>query len=78
MKFNKDKRLAFTQQAKDILYSLSLEEKVSLMSGRIDFKEVRDAIRKKLSSTIIIYLIRPVDYQNITFLRCCFVMDPEE
>lgn len=47
MKINKNKRLAFTQQAQNILNSLSLEEKVSLMSGRIDFNEVREAIRKK-------------------------------
>lgn len=47
MKCSKEVRLAYTQQAQDILNSLSLEEKISLMSGRIDFKEVRGAIRNK-------------------------------
>ena len=44
---DKEKRLTYTQRANDIVAALSLEEKVSLMSGRINFKEVREAIRKK-------------------------------
>lgn len=41
-------RLTYTKQAKDILKTLSLEEKVSLMSGSEIRSEVRGAIRKKL------------------------------
>ena len=41
-------RLTYTKQAKDILKMLSLEEKVSLMSGSEIRSEVRGAIRKKL------------------------------
>lgn len=46
MKCNKEKRLLFTDKARDILKTLSLEEKVSLMSGTMKFEEVRGAIKK--------------------------------
>ena len=47
MKCCKGIRLAYTEKAQKIVNALSLEEKVSLMSGKIDFKEVREAIRSK-------------------------------
>ncbi len=47
MKCDKSKRSDYTEKAQNIVNSLSLEEKVSLMSGKVDFKEVREAIRSK-------------------------------
>jgi beta-glucosidase len=47
MKCNKGKRLEYTKRAQDIVDSLSLEEKISLMSGKMTFKEVREAIKKQ-------------------------------
>ncbi|BCJ96299.1 glycosyl hydrolase [Anaerocolumna cellulosilytica] len=47
MECNKSKRLTYTEKAQRIVNSLTLEDKISLMSGKIDFKEVREAIRKK-------------------------------
>lgn len=47
MKYNTDERLVFTDQAKRILDTLSLAEKVSLMSGTMNFEEVRGAIKKQ-------------------------------
>lgn len=41
-------RLSYTKQAEDILKSLTLEEKISLMSGSETRSEVRGAIRKKI------------------------------
>lgn len=46
MKCDKEKRLSYIAQAKEIVEKLTLEEKVSLMSGKMDFKEVRAAITK--------------------------------
>ncbi|WP_331526388.1 beta-glucosidase [Kineothrix sp. MB12-C1] len=46
MKYSKEKRMLFTDKAKSIVDTLSLEEKVSLMSGSMTFEEVRGAIRK--------------------------------
>lgn len=46
MKCNKIKRLNYTKKAQEIIDYLSLEEKISLMSGKISFKEVREAIKK--------------------------------
>jgi len=44
----KQQRLENTEKAKAIINSLSLEEKVFLMSGKMTFEEVRGAIKKKL------------------------------
>ena len=41
-------RLTYTERAEAILKTLSLEEKISLMSGSEIRSEVRGAIRKKL------------------------------
>lgn len=43
----KKERLKYTNQAEDIVASLTLEEKVSLMSGSMNFEEVRNAVKKK-------------------------------
>ena len=40
-------RMKYTKRAAEIVSSLSLHEKVSLMSGNMSFHEVRSAIRKK-------------------------------
>lgn len=47
IKYDKEDRLSYTERAKSIVDSLTLEEKVSLMSGKMSFEEVRGAIRKK-------------------------------
>ncbi|HUM84421.1 MAG TPA: glycoside hydrolase family 3 C-terminal domain-containing protein [Lachnospiraceae bacterium] len=47
MKCGKEERLAFTERAEKIVGELTLEEKVSLMSGSMTFEEVRGAIKKK-------------------------------
>lgn len=47
MDYSKEKRLSYTDKARHIMESLTLEEKVSLMSGAMTFEEVRGAIRKK-------------------------------
>ncbi len=43
----REERMKYTEKAKEIIDSLTLEEKVSLMSGSMTFEEVRGAIRKK-------------------------------
>lgn len=48
MTCTKQQRLENTEKAKAIINSLSLEEKVFLMSGKMTFEEVRGAIKKKL------------------------------
>ena len=45
-------RLTYTKQAKDILKTLSLEEKVSLMSGSEIRSEVRGSNSEKIKSTL--------------------------
>lgn len=47
MKCSKEKRMSYTKKAEEIVNTLSLEEKVFLMSGSIDFVAVRKAIRSK-------------------------------
>lgn len=47
MDYSKEERLACTDRARHIVDSLTLEEKVSLMSGSMTFEEVRGAIKKK-------------------------------
>lgn len=47
MEYSKEKRLSYSEKARSIVDSLSLEEKVSLMSGSMTFEEVRGAIKKK-------------------------------
>lgn len=44
----KEYRLSYTNKAEEILNSLSLEEKISLMSGAMTQEEVRGAIQKKV------------------------------
>ena len=46
MKCNKEYRLGFTEKAKAILESLTLEEKVSLMSGKMSLQQEMDNIAK--------------------------------
>ncbi len=46
MKCNKEYRLGFTEKAKAILDSLTLEEKVSLMSGKMSLQQEMDNITK--------------------------------
>ena len=48
MTCTKKQRLEYTEKAKKILRTLSLEEKIHLMSGKMTFEEVRGAIKKKL------------------------------
>ena len=48
MTCTKKQRLEYTEKAKKILSTLSLEEKIHLMSGKMTFEEVRGAIKKKL------------------------------
>ena len=48
MTCSKAKRLANTKKAEEILSTLTLEQKVHLMSGKMTFEEVRGAIKKKL------------------------------
>lgn len=47
MDYSKENRLSYTERARRIVDSLTLEERVSLMSGSITFEEVRGAIKKK-------------------------------
>jgi len=47
MDYSKENRLSCTDRARRIVDSLTLEEKVSLMSGSMTFEEVRGAIKKK-------------------------------
>lgn len=44
---DRKERMKYTKRAAEIVSSLSLHEKVSLMSGNMSFHEVRSAIRKK-------------------------------
>ena len=41
-------RLSYTEKAKEILNKLTLEEKISLLSGSQTKEEVRGAIQKKI------------------------------
>lgn len=43
----KTQRMQYTEKAQSIVESLTLEEKVSLMSGTMTFEEVRGAIKKR-------------------------------
>ena len=47
MDYSKENRLSYTERARRIVDSLTLEERVSLMSGSMTFEEVRGAIKKK-------------------------------
>ena len=47
MDYSKENRLSYTERARHIVDSLTLEERVSLMSGSMSFEEVRGAIKKK-------------------------------
>lgn len=47
MTVSKEKRLSYTEQAKQLVASLTLEEKVYLMSGQMDLQVVRAAITKQ-------------------------------
>lgn len=47
MDYSKENRLSYTERARHIVDSLTLEERVSLMSGSMTFEEVRGAIKKK-------------------------------
>ena len=47
MDYSKENRLSYTERARRIVDSLTLEERVSLMSGSMMFEEVRGAIKKK-------------------------------
>lgn len=51
MKCNKSKRLSYTKKAKEIVNSLTLEEKVSLMGGNVTLNDMlsdlRDADERK-------------------------------
>lgn len=44
----KDYRLSYTKKAEELLRGLTLEEKISLMSGSQTREEVRGAIQKKI------------------------------
>lgn len=47
MDYSKENRLSYTERARRIVDSLTLEERLSLMSGSMTFEEVRGAIKKK-------------------------------
>lgn len=78
MKYSKEKRMLFTDKAKSIVDTLSLEEKVSLMSGSMTFEEVRGAIRKltKEHYNQFPYPAGGIPEKGIS--PCFFVMVPEE
>lgn len=73
MKCSREKRMSYTEKANKILEQLSLEEKVFLMSGSIDFTTVRKAIRSKSNEHYnhIPYAAGGIPEKNIPAMLFC-------
>ena len=67
-------RLSYTQRARQILETLTLEEKVSLMSGCESKKGVRGAIQSKMKTHYNEYPYRAGEWKKKGFHLCSLQM----
>ena len=73
MRCSKEKRMLYTKKAEEMVSTLSLEEKVFLMSGSIDFVAVRKAIKSKSNEhyNYIPYAAGGIQEKNIPTMLFC-------